>query len=70
MANAKNYEQLHDQVIARPGAVERLAALREGTLAEIGLYAMRRQLDCSQSELSAALGISQATGYHPEKRSI
>ena len=60
MVNAKNYRQLHDQVIARPGAVERLAALRQETLAEIGLYEMRRHLDWSQSGLAAALGISQA----------
>ena len=60
MLNAKNYKQLHDRVIARSGAVERLAALRQETLAEISLYEMRRQLDCSQSELAAALGISQA----------
>ena len=60
MLNAKNYKQLHDRVIARSGAVERLAALRQETLAEIGLYEMRRQLDCSQSELAATLGISQA----------
>ena len=60
MVNAKYYKQLHDRVIARPGAVERLAALRQETLAEIGLYEMRRQLDCSQSELAATLGISQA----------
>lgn len=37
MPSTKNYRELHDQVMARPGAVERLAALREDTLAEIGL---------------------------------
>ena len=60
MVKARYYKQLHDRVVARPGAVERLAGLRQETLAEIGLYEMRRQLDCSQSELAAALGISQA----------
>ncbi len=60
MVNAKNYRQLHDQVIARPGAAERLAALRQETLTEIGLYEMRRHLDWSQVGLAAALGISQA----------
>ena len=60
MVNAKNYRQLHDQVAARPGAVERLNALRQETLAEIGLYEMRRHLDWSQSGLAAALGVSQA----------
>jgi len=42
-----------------PGASERLAALREGTPAEIGLYELRRALDRSQTELAAELGISQ-----------
>ena len=37
MVNAKNYRQLHEQVVVRPGAVEHLAALRQETLAEIGL---------------------------------
>ena len=60
MSNTKKYKELHEQVVARPGAVERLAALRQQTLAEIGLYEMRRHLDWSQSGLAAALGISQA----------
>ena len=60
MANRNNYRQLHEQVIARPGAAERLAALRQDTLAEIGLHEIRRQLDWSQSELAIELGISQA----------
>jgi predicted transcriptional regulator len=46
-------------VVARPGAAERLAALRENTLAEIGLFELRRALDRSQTELAAELGISQ-----------
>ena len=60
MAKSNNYKQLHKQVIARPGAAERLAALRQDTLAEIGLYEIRRQLDWSQSELAIELGITQA----------
>ena len=60
MPNTKNYQELHERVIARPGAAERLAALRQQTLAEIGLYEMRRHLDWSQSGLAAELGISQA----------
>ena len=40
--------------------MDRLAALRQQTLAEIGLYEMRRYLDWSQSGLAAELGISQA----------
>ena len=60
MPSTKNYKGLHEQVIGRPGAAERLAALRQETLAEIGLYEMRRHLDWSQSGLAAELGISQA----------
>jgi predicted transcriptional regulator len=56
----KSYRELHHQVVARPGAAERLAAIREETLAEIGLYELRRALDRSQTELAAELGISQS----------
>lgn len=60
MTSTKNYRQLHQQVVSRPGAAERLAALRKETLAEIGLYELRRALDRSQTELAAELGISQS----------
>ncbi|GBD85420.1 helix-turn-helix protein [bacterium BMS3Abin02] len=60
MSSTKNYRRLHEEVLARPGASERLAALREDTLAEIGLYELRRALDRSQTELAAELGISQS----------
>jgi predicted transcriptional regulator len=60
MPNTRSYKELHQQVAERPGAVERLAALRTETLAEIGLYEMRRRLDWSQSGVAAELGISQA----------
>jgi len=60
MPSSKSYQQLHDRVASRPGATERLAALREETLGEIGLYELRRALDRSQSDLAAALGISQS----------
>ncbi len=56
---AKSYRRLHEQVIARPGASERLAALRAETLSEIGLYELRRALDCSQAELALRIGDSQ-----------
>lgn len=56
----KSYNQLHEQVITRPGAVERLAALREDTYAEIGLHELRKSLDRSQTELAALLEISQS----------
>jgi predicted transcriptional regulator len=60
MPSTKNYRQLHERVASRSGAAERLAALREETLAEIGLYELRRALDRSQTELAAELGISQS----------
>ena len=57
---AKSFTKLHEQVVARPGAVERLAALREETLVEIGLYELRRSRDSSQVELAERLGVSQS----------
>ncbi|HEX9864298.1 MAG TPA: helix-turn-helix transcriptional regulator, partial [Acidimicrobiia bacterium] len=45
---------------ARPGAAERLAALRNDTLLEMGLYELRRALEVSQTDLAAALEISQS----------
>jgi predicted transcriptional regulator len=60
MPSTKKYRQLHEQVVSRPGAAERLAALREETLAEIGLFELRRALDRSQTELAVQLGISQS----------
>ena len=59
MPTAKPYRELHDRVAARPGASERLAALRQETLAEIGLYELRRALDLAQTDLAVELGISQ-----------
>ena len=60
MPSTKSYRDLHSKVAARPGAAERLAALRDETLAEIGLYELRRALERSQTDLAAALGISQS----------
>ena len=57
--NPKRYQELHEKVAARPGAPERLAALRQDTLAGIGLYELRRSLERSQTDLAAELGISQ-----------
>ncbi len=56
---ARNYRELHQRVVARPGAPKRLAALREATVAEIGLHELRRALNRSQVELAASLGSSQ-----------
>lgn len=60
MPSTKSYRELHDKVITRPAAAERLAPLREETLTEIGLYELRRALERSQTDLAAALGISQS----------
>ena len=43
LPNTKSFRDLYDQVLARPGAAERLAALRKDTLAEIGLYEIRQR---------------------------
>ena len=59
MPSTHNYKDLHDRVAARPDAAECLAALRQETLAEIGLYELRRSLERSQTDLAAKLGISQ-----------
>lgn len=60
MPSTKNYRELHSQVASVAGAGERLTALRNETLAEIGLYELRRALDRSQSDLAAELGVSQS----------
>ncbi len=60
MPTTKSYPDLHDRVVERPGAIERLNALREETLKEIGLYELRRALEISQEELAAELEISQS----------
>lgn len=60
MPTTKNYQDLHGEVAERPGASQRLADLREHTLAEIGLFDLRRQLEMSQMDLAAELGISQS----------
>ncbi len=39
---ATSYRTLHEQVVAHPGARERLAALRAEALSEIGLHDIRR----------------------------
>ena len=60
MPATKNYNDLHSKVSTRPGATERLSALRDETLTEIGLYELRRALERSQTDVAAALGISQS----------
>jgi DNA-binding XRE family transcriptional regulator len=60
MPSTKNYRELHEQVASGTGAAERLAALRNETLAEIGLHELRRALGHSQTNLAAELAISQS----------
>lgn len=60
MPNTKSYKELHERVLDRPGALERLNSLREDTLIEIGLFELRRVLEISQEDLAAELGISQS----------
>jgi len=60
MPTTRSYAELHERVTARPGAAERLAALRNDTLLEMGLYELRRALEVSQTDLAAALEISQS----------
>ena len=60
MPKTKNYNQLHQRVRERVGALERLNTLREDTLVEIGLFELRRVLEISQEDLAAELGISQS----------
>lgn len=60
MPSTKNYRKLHDEVLSRPGAMERLVALRDETLAEIGLHELRRALERSQTDVASALGVSQS----------
>lgn len=60
MATTKSYRHLHDRLVARPGAEERLAALREETLADISLFDLRRALGLSQTAVADDLHVSQS----------
>ena len=60
MPSTRNYRELHERVTAREGAAERLAALRDETLKEIGLDELRRAVDRSQADIAAELSISQS----------
>ncbi|MDP2328615.1 MAG: XRE family transcriptional regulator [Dehalococcoidia bacterium] len=59
MPKTKNFSLLRDKVMARPGAEQRVAALREELLAEVGLYELRRSQEVSQTQLAELLHISQ-----------
>jgi len=52
MARTK-FSALREQVEVKPGAVERMAALRSGTLEEIALYELRHGEAISEVDLQA-----------------
>ena len=58
MARTK-FSELHDAVVAKPGATERLAALRVETLEEIRLYELRHGEAVSRVELAGRLDVTQ-----------
>ena len=58
MARTK-FSNLSDSVVAKPGATERLAALRVETLEEIRLYELRHGEAISQVELAGRLDVTQ-----------
>lgn len=66
MPSARSYKLLHEQVIARPGAEERLAALREATLEEIGLYELRQDSEQSTTKMTDAW-LAKVAGRRPSK---
>lgn len=59
MPRTKEFSLLRDQVMGRPGATQRVAALREELLAEVGLTDLRRSQEVSQAQLAELLHISQ-----------
>ena len=58
MARTK-FSELRDEVVARPGATDRLAALRAETLDESHLYELRHAEAVSQAELAGRLEVTQ-----------
>jgi len=58
MARTK-FSELREQVVAQPGAPERLAARRDETLEEIRLYELRHREAISQAELAGRLEVTQ-----------
>ena len=60
MSGHRNFSELRDQVIARPGAAARLADARTATLEEIRLYELRHAEAVSQVELAGRLDITQS----------
>lgn len=58
MARSK-FSELRDAVVAKPGASERQAGLRDETLEEIRLYELRHAEAVSQAELAGRLDVTQ-----------
>jgi DNA-binding transcriptional regulator YiaG len=58
MARTK-FSELRKDVVARPGAKERLATKRAATLEEIRLYELRHAEAVSQAELAGRLDVTQ-----------
>ena len=68
MARTK-FSELRDQVVAKPGATERMAVLRAETLEEIRLYELRHGEAISQAELAGRLDVTQGAWLSSTKTS-
>lgn len=53
------FSELRDQLMAEPGAAEKLAVARGETLAEIRLFELRHGEAISQAELAGRLDVTQ-----------
>jgi DNA-binding Xre family transcriptional regulator len=60
MAGRTKFSELRDEVLARPGAADRLAEARAATLEEIRLFELRHREAVSQAELAGRLEITQS----------
>lgn len=60
MSGHRKFSELREQVLARPGAAERLERARAATLEEIRLYELRHAEAVSQAELAGRLDITQS----------
>jgi DNA-binding XRE family transcriptional regulator len=56
---AKKFAELKSQVMARPGAAERQAALRDQSHQELGLYQLRVEREFTQVALAELLDVQQ-----------
>jgi DNA-binding XRE family transcriptional regulator len=60
MPSARNYNELHNRVVARSGAPARLTVLRDQTRVEMTLAELRRETGYTQADLAEKLGITQS----------